>query len=66
MHPIKFEASCAEGEPMAAATTELIRILRRERAWVRLEQAVERVDRAERLDREFTAALDRWRAEPTR
>jgi hypothetical protein len=51
---------------MAAATAELLRILRKERAWVRLENAVERVAEAERLDREFTRALDRWRAEPTR
>jgi hypothetical protein len=49
---------------MAAATAELIRILRKERAWLRLEVAVERVERAERLEREFTQRLDRWRAEP--
>jgi hypothetical protein len=51
---------------MAAATTELIRILSKERAWIRLEQAVERIERAERLDREFTRLLDEWRAEPAR
>jgi hypothetical protein len=51
---------------MAAATAELIRILRKERAWVRLEDAVERVERAEKLDRAFTVMLDRWRAEPIR
>ncbi len=48
---------------MAAATAELIRILRKERAWARLEDAVARVERAERLDREFTLRLDQWRAE---
>jgi hypothetical protein len=55
-----------EGKAVAAATDELIRILRKERAWVRLEDAVERVERAERLSRELTRELDRWRAEPIR
>jgi hypothetical protein len=66
MPPIKLAASSAEETPMAAATTELIRILHKERAWLRLEVAVARVERAERLDREFTRRLDRWRAEPGR
>jgi exonuclease VII small subunit len=55
-----------EGNTVAAATAELIRILRKERAWVRLEDAVERVERAERLCRELTRELDRWRTEPAR
>jgi hypothetical protein len=66
MPPIKLAASRAEETCMTSATAELIRIIRKERAWLRLEVAVERVERAERLDREFTRRLDRWRAEPAR
>ena len=51
---------------MAPATVELMRILNKERAWTRLEQAVERVEREEQLSREFTRELDEWRAEPSK
>ena len=49
---------------MAAATAELIRVLRKERAWMRLEDALERVERTEKLCRELTRELDEWRAGP--
>ena len=51
---------------MASAAAELIRILHKERAWARLEKAVERVEREEQLSREFTRRLDEWRAEPSK
>lgn len=51
---------------MAPATAELMRILHKERAWARLEDAVTRVEREEERAREFTRQLDEWRAEPSK
>lgn len=44
-------------------TTELLRLIGRERAWGRLEEAVDEVEQAEARMREMTRELDEWRAE---
>jgi hypothetical protein len=63
---VKLEARSAEDKKMAPATAELMRMLHKERAWTRLEDAVKRVEREEQLSREFTRRLDEWRVEPSK
>jgi hypothetical protein len=48
---------------MPAMTIELLRLIGRERAWDRLENAVDQVEQAEAQMRELTRELDEWRAE---
>ena len=44
-------------------TTELLRLIGRERAWGRLEEAVDEVEQAEARMQEMTRELDEWRGE---
>jgi hypothetical protein len=50
---------------MPAMTSELLRLIGRERAWGRLEEAVDQVEHVEARLREMTRELDEWRAEDT-
>jgi hypothetical protein len=48
---------------LSALTAELLQLIGRERAWGRLEDAVDQVEQAEDELRELTRELDEWRAE---
>jgi hypothetical protein len=60
---VQLDSPAADSQGMPAMTTELLRLIGRERAWGRLEQAVDRVEQAEAQLREMTRELDEWRAE---
>ena len=63
----RSRCDAAEREDVVhGATTELIRKIERERAWVRLEKALCKVEWTEARSREMTCELDRWRAETDR